>query len=486
MTAEQTGLLKTKTAAKPKGLSSIPVKYMTIIPALAFVVLGIQMHTYAVNEWTQNEIRTENFPNTSFVRNFSACNESKHSSTAYTNYKKVQQESAEWIAFYNLALHAPALLSCLILPCYTDALGRRFLFILSSVGLITRCGLTCMVIYAHQSFLYVIGIYALDGILGSSYALYTVSYCYVADITHNNNQRVLAIVFIQFVVMATTVLSSLVAGYTIQIWDNGYLYTALLSLFISFVGFFIFAFLLPESLSEKHRRTLLSKFSPFKWCLDFYLGSETNGLVLCYILLLLAYAFSEFSGTENRAAVETLYFLGPPFCWGPSDIGIFQMTRHASQGILGLGCVKFFQKLMSNEAISILSSISTTSSFFVEAYASSTLMIYMVPVVGLFGFLLSPLICGIMSSTAPPNKQGSMLAGLVAIRILSSITASFTDNEIYAATVSDKNSFVFLIMAAFGLIDTILLVIFCCVKPYQALGAQFQPREQYGVVNTAF
>lgn len=484
---EKVALLNGGKGGKVK-VKPIPIKYAAIIPGLVFVVLGVQIHTYVVNEWTQYEIRNASFPNMSSVSNFSACSDTNHSDETYKQYETVQEKSARWIVYYNLALHLPAFLSNIILPSHTDAFGRRYLFLFSSLGLVTRCGLMSLIIYFRQSFYYVIGIYALDGLLGSSFALYIVSYCYAADITSNDNQRVVGIVFIQFVVMSTTVLSSFLTGYMVETWGLGYFYTALISVLVSFTGFFIFAFILPESLSEKNRRQLDSKSSFFKWSFEFYFGRDTSGMIVCYTLLLLAFAFSELSGTVNRAAIETLYLIGQPFCWDPSRIGLFQMTRHATQGILGLGSVKLFQKLMSNEAISIVSSVSTIASFFVEAYAASTLMIYMVPVAGIFGFLLSPLICGIMSTITPRNKQGSMFAGIVAIQIISAVTATFSDNEIYAVSLSFMNGFVFLIMAAFGVIDMILLIAFCCVKPYQALGANFKSKlaEQKHVVNTTF
>lgn len=484
-THEEVALLQNGKTPQEK-LKSIPFKYAAITPGLVLVVLGVQIHTYVVNEWTQYKIRTDNFPNMSSVSNFSACEDTNHSTEMYSQYKKVQQESAEWMTYYNLALNVPTFIANLILLSFTDVYGRRFLLILSSLGLVTRCGLMGVIIYFNQTFYYVIGIYALDGLFGSSYALYIVSYCYVSDITSSNNQRVIAIVFIQSVVMATTVISSVLTGYMVETWSLGYLKTALISVLVSFIGFFILAFIVPETLVEKHRRKREPTTFICKWSFDFYLRNDTNEMIVCYILLLLAFAFSELSGTVNRAAIETLYLLGQPFCWGPSEIGLFQMTRHAAQGILGLGSLKLFQKLMSNEAISIFSCFSTIASFFVEAYATSTTVIYMVPVVGIFGFLLSPLICGIMSTITPCNKQGSMFAGLVAIQIISSVVSTFSDNEIYAASISFMNGFVFLVMAAFSILDMFLLTAFCCVKPYQSLGAWHQSHEKRHVVNTAF
>ena len=53
---------------------------------------------------------------------------------------------------------------------------------------------------------------------------------------------------------------------------------------------------------------------------------------------------------------------------------------------------------------------------------------------------------------------GSMFASLATVEVISSLTASVSENSIYSATVSFMNGFVFLAMAGFNLVDFILLV----------------------------
>ncbi|XP_052786551.1 solute carrier family 46 member 3-like [Mya arenaria] len=461
-----------------------PMKYAIIIPAIVFTVLGVQIHLYVVNEWTQYVIRNSEFPNLTAVANFTACSdtESNHTNSEYSQYKTVQQKSAEWITFYNIALHVPALFSCFLFTSLTDAHGRRFLFILASFGLCCRSSLMAAIIYFKLSFSYVVSIYALDGVLGSSYAIYAMAYSYVADLTTRDNQRVLYIVFIQFTIVATTMLSSFLSGSLIEDWNLGYFYTDLISVFIGFIGFFMFAFAVPESLTDKSMITNRPFCTMFKRPLQFYCSQKFKETRLCYVLLLASFAFAEISGL-NRSSIETLYFLGQPFCWGPKAIGYFQTTRHAIQGFLGLGSVKLFQKCISNEFIAILSTLSNASSFVLEAYAKDYI-IFIVPVVGIFGFLLSPLIRAMMSNITSPEKQGAVFAGIAAVEVLSSIITLIAENAVYAWTLSQMNGFVFLIMAAFCVIDLTLLLCFCYVKPYKSLGTEVLIQESSRVIRT--
>ena len=54
--------------------------------------------------------------------------------------------------------------------------------------------------------------------------------------------------------------------------------------------------------------------------------------------------------------------------------------------------------------------------------------------------------------------SGSMFASLSSVEVLASVTASVSENNIYSATVSFMNGFVFLSMACFNLVDFVLLV----------------------------
>ncbi|XP_060573448.1 lysosomal proton-coupled steroid conjugate and bile acid symporter SLC46A3-like [Ruditapes philippinarum] len=469
MSDEERSLIQ-QTDVHTKKDNSIKLKYVMIIPAVLFLLVGGGIQTYVINEWTQYRIRTENFPNMSSVHNFSACSHSNHSDETYKHYKIVQQKSALWLAIYTTAHHIPMIFANIILPTLTDTRGRRFLFVITSLGMLFRYCMITIVIYFKLSFMFVAAAYALDGLTGSSYALYSSVFSYVADITTGDNQRVQGIVLMEIVIVISTVLSSLFSGYFIDTWNFGFFNTGLISIFIAYVGFFIFAFLVPESLNETYQKKSKSKsiLATVKRSTQFYYSAEFKGKRTCYILLLLCFIFAELSET-NRSTLETLYFLGQPFCWGPSQIGVFSMVRHASKGIIGLSVLHVFQRFMSNQVIAAISTLSTAGSYMIEAFATSTVMIYMVPVVGVLAVLLIPMIRGIMSAMTDNDKQGALFSSLSSIQVICNLISSYTANGIYAATFSFMNGFVFLVLASFCMIDFTLLLVYCCVKPYDAI-----------------
>ena len=90
---------------------------------------------------------------------------------------------------------------------------------------------------------------------------------------------------------------------------------------------------------------------------------------------------------------------------------------------------------------------------------------FLLPVIGVFAFLMVPMIRAIMSTMTPIDKQGSMFASMAVVQIISSIAGVPLGNEIYSATLYFMNGFVFLVLAFFCLIDFVLLVINLRLKP---------------------
>jgi PCFT/HCP family folate transporter-like MFS transporter 1/3 len=298
--------------------------------------------------------------------------------------------------------------------------------------------------------------YSFDGILGSSYALFAVSFSYVADITYKDNHRVLGVVIIESVLMVTAVCGSLLSGYFIETLGFGFFNTAVICSALMLLGFAITLLFLPETLHKNKRSSPKSFLGTWKKMIQFYISADFRGKRTLYILLLGSFFVTEIA-MLNRSNIETLYFLGQPFCWGPSKIGVFATTRYVALGVVGLGSLPLLQKFLSNEIIAVISAVSSVISLIIEGLAKSNLMIYLVPVTGAFSFVMVPIIRGMMSTMTEPDKQGAMFSSVATIEVLSSISAALLLNEIYAETYSFMNGFVFLVMAGFCVITCILL-----------------------------
>lgn len=453
MTNEKDPLIQNGDVEKSTGMKW---KYITILPAMFFLFVGNMLFNYIVNEWTQAKIQNDRFPNMSTDYSYEACNVTNHSDPTYINYKSVQQDTSIWMLYYSVAQHIPMFCVNTILTGYTDTYGRKFLFLLASFGMCVKFSVITAVIHFNASLLYITAMYGFDGLLGSSYALFAVAFSYIADITHQENHRVFGVVAMEATLVLTAISSSVLSGYFIQDLGLGFFNTAVISTSTCLLGFFIMILFLPETLDKSRRRPAKGLIGTIKTMVQFYISADFKGKRSIYVMLLLSFFFAELAAI-NRSNIETLYFLGQPFCWGPSKIGVFSMTRYVALGIIGLASLKLLQTCLSNEAIAVISTLSAIASLILEAYARTNLLIYMVPVTGTFSFLVVPVIRGMMSTITEPDKQGAMFSGVATIEVLSSISASLSLNEIYAETYSFMNGFVFLVMAAFCAIDCLLL-----------------------------
>lgn len=375
-TSENKPLLQDESAAKVRiKVRPHSIKGFIILCFVSyFMVQPSGLYTYIINEWTQFTIKQEYLFDPNVQTKTNSCQNLNHSSEIYRNLTRVQQESAKWIMFNHLASYIVAFFVCLVLPPFSDTYGRRFFIILSLSGVILKNVGAAIIIYTKQHFIYMVVAYGIEGCTGSSLAFYSVSFSYIADVMTDNNKRVFSIVIFEATLMLSTMLSAIVSGFLI---DNlGYANSSFVCLGMLLISLVIAIAALPESLSEEHRRSSNSILMTLKRPFEFYTTDAFKGKRSRYIIFLLAFGFVELSSL-NRTTIETIYLLGQPFCFSPTWIGYFSFARHFGEAVIGLGSVRLLQIFLSNEAIAILSTVSSGTSFVVEAFAASKLMMFM-------------------------------------------------------------------------------------------------------------
>lgn len=434
-----------------------------LLPTIFGTMFAGILNGMMLSEWTQSRLREEHIPNN--TESFSGCGQEQLNSSddMLKRYETVQQQTAQWQMIFSMADNIPTAFTSLILPTYTDSYGRRFLLVLSSTGMCFRTVIVCFVIYFKASFWYIFAANIINSLTGSGFGLLSAGFSMVSDVTHTPKHRTIGIVVTESAIMCSVVLSSFFSGYFAETLGLGFFYTTIIGAGLSLLAFVLSLFI-PETLPKQNRVKAQPVIKTLKRVSDFYVSSDFKGKRKVYGLLLAAFGFATINGI-NRGNMETLYFLGHPFCWGPSKIGTFSMVRTASQTFIGLGSVKFLQRCLSDESIGIISTMSNAASYIVEAFATNMLTIYMVPAVALFSFLIIPMIRTLMSSMTPVEKQGAMYASITSLEVVCTLIASLTQNAVYSLTISFMNGFVFIMLAVLSVINMLLMVAVKCVKP---------------------
>ena len=352
-------------------------KWRTLITLLIIVYLLIEggaIMSYLLNEWIQHTLKVKLLTNVNVTLDTSGCRDLNKSSELYQNFTKVQQSSAQWIMYNNMASYIPAFFSSLILSAYTDKYGRKFVIILTLFGVLITKAITLAVIITNQSFIYIVASYLFEGFTGAFYAFYSATFSIIADLIKDKKNRVLAVVAVEFVTMFSVTVSGFLSGILVE--SLGFVYPAVICTGFILSSFILAILFLPETLQKENRSNPGSVLGILKRPVEFYTSGEFKGKRLMYSLFLLAFGVAELAGL-NRTSLETIYLLGTPFCWSPKKIGYFTSIRHFGQAVIGLGSVKLMQKCWSNEFIAILSTVSGIASYVVEGLATTELMMFM-------------------------------------------------------------------------------------------------------------
>ena len=345
---------------------------LTFIGCLNYFYKGL--HSYVVNEWTQHIVKHKYFGNRTFSANFSACETTNKSDPDYITYTHVQQETARWQIYNTIASTVPAFITAVVYPSYSDTFGRKYLFILSLTGIFLQLLIDALTILLNGSLAFIILGAFMFGISGPSYCLLAALFSSIADVTESGKQRTAAFMIVESLLVLLWTISGLVAGFFID--ATGFIYPGITCACLSLANLLIAVFLLPETLPQSLRQKRLPVHKSLKRVVDFYLSSNFKGQRSLYIILIVSYVVVDFCGVHRRA-LETLYQLGMPFCWGPKKIGYFAAITSVGQSIFSMGMVSLLQKYLSDVSIGMLASLSNACSFVLEGFAYTEVMLYL-------------------------------------------------------------------------------------------------------------
>ncbi|XP_063417698.1 lysosomal proton-coupled steroid conjugate and bile acid symporter SLC46A3-like [Mytilus trossulus] len=377
--------------------------------------------------------------------------EANTSSIRFKQQQEVQSETANWSAYCHLAQSIPVLLMSLLVGSWSDKIGRRTALLVPTIGLIFKAGFFALAIKLEWNIYTLIIAYFVDGLSGMWISLLAASYSFAADLTKYGKSRLFGIVLIEIILGIGVTIGALSSGYVIKYL--GFLYGSVLVVGVACLLVLLIIFL-PESVQTTEKLTSISQLEYLKNAISIY--TEKDPLRYKYIILAVVFALNVLPSI-GRVNVQSLYVMNSPFCWNAVFIGLFGALRSFAQTIVGVGLSRLLYKWMSKRAMIILGSISAILYYLITAVAINDVMLFISPVVGLFGTYPITIIRAMMSQLTPKDKQGAMFGSLGAIDAVCSLIGSVASNVLYGATVSIN---AWLIWAVFGGFHVAGLVLF--------------------------
>ena len=350
----------------------LKLSFLSFLGCVNYFALGL--HTYTVSEWTQHQVKLKYFYGKTFTANFSACESANKTDPDYITYTHVQQSTSRWQIYNTIASAAPALITAIVYPSYTDTFGRRYLFIVSLVGVFLQFFIDALTILFNGSLVFIVLGAFMFGATGTTYCLLSAIFTYIADLTEQGKQRTAAITIVESLLLIMSTSSGLLAGFFID--GVGFKFTAITAASMSFVNLLIVSLFLPETLPMGMRQKRLPVVRSVKRVIDFYLSSDFKGKRSLYIPMIVSFIVLDLT-TVHRRTLEVLYQLGMPFCWGPKKIGYFAALSNVGQSVFAIGIVALLQKCLSDVSIGMLASFSNACSLVLEGFAYTDVMLYL-------------------------------------------------------------------------------------------------------------
>ncbi|XP_061162649.1 lysosomal proton-coupled steroid conjugate and bile acid symporter SLC46A3-like [Saccostrea echinata] len=369
----------------------------------------------------------------------------------------IQKEAAVFNIYLVLVSGIPAIISNLVLGTLSDRFGRIFLFLTPAIGEFINKIAVLFCVYYNLDIYYILIGSTIEGLMGGYLTLMSASFSYIADITENNKQRSVAIVFLEMSIGIGVVVARFSTGYYIQATD--YVWPQLTACCIYALLICVIIFVLPETRIPESENKLLTKTLCLKQVgatLSFYISESYKGeRWKCNICMLIF--FTTGLNVFGKAAVDTLFQISQPFCWGSVKVGLYGALSGLFQNVICMGMIKVLHLCLSDEGVSILGSISGIAGFMITAFANTDLMLYIAAIAGGGAVLTLPMVTAIMSRITPQDKQGALFGGIAAIETVCAIVGNLILNSIYSNTVSFFRGTVYLVMAGFVLISLLLL-----------------------------
>ncbi len=354
-------------------------------------------------------------------------------------------DASKWGGWLTFSYAIMQFLFSSVLGGLSDRYGRRPVLLLSLLGL----GIDYVFLaFAPSIFWLFIG-RMISGISGASF---TTASAYIADISEPE-KRAQNFGMVGAAFGVGFILGPLIGGVFSQFGTKvPFLIAAGLSLLNALYGYFI----LPESLSEEHRR-------PFDWKRANPIGTLINlkrykkvfGLIAIVFLLNIA----------GHAAQSTwTYYTILKFNWNEAWVGYSLAFVGLTIGLVQGGLIRIVIPKIGQVKSIYLGLILYLAGYVLFAIATDGWMMFAFMVPFALGGLAMPAIQGVIANQVPANEQGEMQGAITSLISLTAIIGPILMTELFYRFTKDETNIYFpgapFMMGAF----LTLISIFVCVR----------------------
>ncbi|XP_061174878.1 lysosomal proton-coupled steroid conjugate and bile acid symporter SLC46A3-like [Saccostrea echinata] len=453
-----------------------PITFMHLFGFSIFSATATLYYPYNVGKSLFSNSSTENGKSSVCSSNLNA-SETEHS-------KIIQSEVAMFLMYLAVCEGIPCILSNLLLGSISDRVGRKKMLIIPTIGLLFAEVLMIIFMYFEFKLYYLLIPLILHGFSGEAFANIQFALSYTSDITGNNKKRTVAMGFMEIFIGMGLLVGGVVAGYVIR--DGGYLWSMITAFPITLSNIILIC-LLPETRKRKIKEPwhCMNVLRSLHKSLQFYYSKNYSGMRLKYNICI-SICVIGFMTIIGRNQTEVLYIISPPFCLSTVNVGWFHAIRGVMQHGISMILIRVFVICLRAETIAVLGAVSGTISFIAEGLTSSTVVLFLTPVIGLGMSLGIVMMRSIMSRETPNESQGALFGGMAAVQTACTFFGSLIFSALYRNTVYYFQGTVFLLMAAMFSISLVLSLSLTFIPKLRRIEYDLEVKENKTELNEKF
>lgn len=398
-------------------------------PVVLFYTFGIFMSLPVLTQYVYFRVsQFKGFPYNVSETTEKGCDEDAGANSSLKELEKEVQDLAAKIDMGNvLFLSIPSIFMVLLLGPWTDTGGRRPALLAPPVGSAIESILIIIIMYLEWP-VYILFIgEAINGFSGFATIMTMGAFAYVADIT-TEQKLAIHIAVIQLMVFIGGVVSQLTSGAWLK--NLGFIPPYWFIFACHVASALCVIFLVPESKPKAEKKKMrFFSFDSFKAIWSVY-RKPRNGGRKNLIMLLISDGIINL-GVMGISGVVALFVLRTPLCWGPGTLGAFMAFRFFLQGLGGILGIGLLKRFMSDINVTRVGMLTQCASLVFFAFADRTWMVFLVPIIGIFGGAVVPLYKGMMSQMVDPDERGAMFSSVSTVDTFCNFLGAFIFNPMY-------------------------------------------------------
>lgn len=439
----------------PEGSGFSWRQLLTVEPVLFLYAFGLFMNVPVSQQFIYHRLSdAKGFPY--HFQQDTGC-EGKNLNASMKKLEKEVQTDASYVQLGIVMFSAlPSIIITLFMGGWTDKVGRRPALILPTLGSALEAVVVLLVMYLKWPIycLFIGGF--LHGICGYYTTIILACMSYVADTTEES-RIALRLGIIELIVFLGGMVAQLTSGLLIE--KLGFI-TPYWIIFGCHMAAVLYAiFFVPESRAKSSENpgrlfSLQNLKSSWKVYGKATGSKKRNLVVLTFCNGVLAIAVMGINGVVN------LYTLHSPLCFSPTLVGYFLAFRQFMHGVGGVTAIKVLGMCLPDAVVSRIAILSYTGFLIFLGFSTNEFMVFMAPLVGIFGGAGQPVFRAMMSKIVSTDDQGSLFSTVSSIEMLCTFGGTALFSSLYPKSLKfNMPGFVFVLGGTLMLLP--LLCTFC-------------------------